>query len=369
MFLSLKTKESRFGAVRKQMAYHGIDILIARGSSAVRGDGAAFRFLTDFPNINIPLVLIFFREPDRPPVLLVESRFQAMRAAKNSWVEDIRLSNSFFQTLTAILREKGLDRATVGIDGLHNFPFLWGQKLEEMFPSLKLTEFGPALKKLRAYRTAEEIKLVRKSAALVDQAFIQGIKTIRPGKTEFEVMARMDFLLKSNGVEKTFNIISQGPKVDAYVPSPRKIKNKGMVFTELTANYGGFWTQLARAVSLGKPDQKLVKLHRGAVKAIKDALPFLKPGNKVSQPMSVMEQSVKSSGLGCTPVYGHIVGIDMVEDRPSPQNESEIVPGMVFIVHPWPTLDGSSLLWGETYLITDKGNQRLNKVGDNLIVL
>jgi Xaa-Pro aminopeptidase len=238
-----------------------------------------------------------------------------------------------------------------------------------MFPGVRLTEFGPVLKKLRAYRTPEEIKLVKKSAVLVDRAFSEGIKGIKPGKTEWEVMARMDFLLKSNGVEKTFNIISQGPKVDAYVPSARKIKNKGMIFTELTAAYGGFWTQLARAVSLGKPDAKLVKLHQGAVRAIKEALPHLKPGNRVSQPMSIMEQAVKSAGLGCTPVYGHIVGIDMVEDRPSPQNETEIVPGMVFIVHPWPILDGSSLLWGETYLITEKGNQRLNKVGDELIVL
>lgn len=369
MFLSLRTKECRFKAVRQQMTEQGIDVLIARGSSAVRGDGAAFRFLTDFPNINIPLVLIFFREARQPPVLLVESRFQAMRAAKHSWADDIRLSTDFFHSLAEVFSEQKLDRATVGIDGLHNFPFLWGEKIEEKFPGVTLKEFGPALKKLRACRAPEEIKLVKKSAALVDRAFTQGIKAIKPGKTEWEVMARMDFFLKSNGVEKTFNIISQGPKVDAYVPSARKIKNKGMVFTELTANYAGFWTQLARAVSLGRPDSKLVKLHQGAVKAIKEALPHLKPGNRISQPMSAMEQSVKSSGLGCTPVYGHIVGIDMVEDRPSPQNENEIVPGMVFIVHPWPTLDGCSLLWGETYLITEKGHQRLNQVGDELRVL
>lgn len=54
------------------MADQGIDALIARGSSAVRGDGAAFRFLTDFPNINIPLVLIFSKDPDQQPILLVD---------------------------------------------------------------------------------------------------------------------------------------------------------------------------------------------------------------------------------------------------------------------------------------------------------
>lgn len=369
MFLSNKEKEGRYQAVRQAMAEQGLDALIVRGSSAVRGDGAAFRFLADFPNINIPLVLLFFRNEREKPILLVESRFQAMRAGKQSWAGDIRLSTNFFQSLMEILKEKQLDQATIGIDGLHNFPFLWGQKIEESFPGIKLVEFGPMLKKLRAYRTPEEIRLVKKSAALVDRAFTEGIKHIKPGKTEWEIIARMDYILKSNGVEKSFNIISQGPKVDAYVPSARKIRKKGMVFTELTACYGGYWSQLARAVSLGKPDKSLVKLHQVAVQAIKAALPYLKPGFKVSKSMTVMEECVKSSGLGCTPVYGHIVGIDMVEDRPSPKNQTEIVPGMVFIVHPWPILDDSSLLWGETYLITEKGNQRLNRVGDELIVL
>jgi Xaa-Pro aminopeptidase len=130
--------------------------------------------------------------------------------------------------LTEVLREKQLG-APPSDRRLHNFPFLWGQRIEEMFPEVTLAEFGPVLKQLRAYRTAEEVKLVGKSAALVDRAFIEGIKSIKPGKTEWEVMARMDYLLKSQGVEKTFNIISQGPKVDAYVPSARKIKKKGMV--------------------------------------------------------------------------------------------------------------------------------------------
>src|SRR5512142_2345255 len=104
MFLSSSSKEARFEAVRKAMAEQGIDVLIARGSSAIRGDGAAFRFLTDFPNINIPLVLMFFRDQANPPVLLVESRFQAMRAEKNSWAGDLRLSGDFFGSLAEVLR-------------------------------------------------------------------------------------------------------------------------------------------------------------------------------------------------------------------------------------------------------------------------
>ena len=369
MFLSNKEKEVRYQAVRQEMAEQGLDAAIMRGSSAVRGDGASFRFLTDFPNVNIPLVLVFFKNDGQEPILLAESRFQADRAKQSSWIKDVRLSSNFLQSLLDIIREKDLVQARVGADGLDRFPLLWHQQIKNAFPDFTLTDFGSELKSLRQYRSPEAIRLVKRSALLVDLAFQQGLKYIKPGKTEWEVIAGIDCVLKSHGVEKSFNIISQGPKTNGYAPSGKKLAKKGMIFVEITACYGGYWTQLARAVSLGKPSEDLVKLHRVSVEAIKNALPYLRPGFKVSKPMSVMEDHVKSMGFEATPIYGHIVGIDMVEDRPTPKNETEITPGMVFIVHPWPVLGRSSLLWGETYLITEKGNQRLNKTGDELIVL
>lgn len=369
MFLSNREKEVRYQAVRREMAEQGLDALILRGSSAIRGEGASFRFLADFPNINIPLVLLFFAQQSHEPMMLVESRFQADRAEKYSWVKDVRLSSNFLQSLLEIIKEKNLARARVGVDGLDKFPLLWHLSIRESFPEFVLTDFGPALKNLRQYKSPEAIRLVKKSATLVDLAFKNGLKYIKPGKTEWEVIAGIDFVLKSHGVEKSFNIISRGPKTNGYAPSGRKIGRKGMVFVEITACYGGYWTQLARAVSLGKPAAELLKLHQVAVNAIQEALQYLRPGYRVSKPMSVMENFVRSRGFEVTPVYGHIVGIDMVEERPSPKNETEITPGMVFIVHPWPVLGRSSLLWGETYLITEKGNQRLNRVGDELVVL
>src|SRR5574341_377123 len=117
MFLSHNERESRHRAARQRMAEAGLDAIIVRGSSAVRGDGAGFRFLTNFPNINIPLVFLFFKNEAEKPILLVESRFQAMRAERQSWAEDIRLSTNFFQSLTEILKEKRLEQAAIGIDG------------------------------------------------------------------------------------------------------------------------------------------------------------------------------------------------------------------------------------------------------------
>jgi Xaa-Pro aminopeptidase len=369
MFLSNKTREARHRLTRQYMTEQNVDVLLVRGSSATRGEGANFRFLADFPNINIPLTLFFFRDENRPSIMLVESPFQTEKAKKYSWAQDVRRSTNFLQSVLGIFEEQGLGQATVGTDGLDKFPLLWFQEIKKSFPGFGLIDFTPVFKKIRMYKTDEEIRLHKKSAVLLDLAFKEGVKYIKPGNTEWEVIAQMDLRLKRHGVEKSFNIISLGPDAVGYPPSGRKIGKKGMVFVELTACYGGYWAQLARVVSLGKPDKTLLNLHRVAVEARDEALRYLRPGFTVSQSMTVMEEAVKKSGMEIKPIYGHISGLDLIEDRPTPKNETQIAPGMVFIVHPCPVSGKSSVLWGETYLITKAGNLRLNKVGDELITL
>jgi Xaa-Pro aminopeptidase len=351
------------------MKEQNIDVVIVRGSSATRGEGSNFRFLADFPNINIPLVLFFFRDEKEPTIMLVESPFQTEKAKQFSWAEDIRRSANFLQSVIEVIKEKRLGQARIGTDGLDKFPLLWYQEIKKTFPDLTLVDLTPVFRQMRMYKTEEEIRLVKKSASLLDLAFQEGVKYIKPGNTEWEVIAQMDMRLKRNGVEKSFNIISIGPDAIGYPPSGKKIGKKGMVFIELTACYRGYWAQLGRVVSLGRPGRTLLNLHRVALEAREEALRYLRPGFTVSQSMTAMEECVKKAGMSIRPIYGHISGLDLIEDRPSPKNETPIAPGMIFIVHPCPMLGKSSVLWGETYLTTQAGNQRLNKTADKLIVL
>jgi Xaa-Pro dipeptidase len=369
MYFSDQQKEARHQTLRKHMKEQGVDVVMVRGSSATRGEGSNFRYLADFPNINIPLVLFFFRDRKERSMMLVESPFQTEKAKRYSWAEDVRRSTNFLQSVLDFIKEKGLQKMKVAIDGFDKIPHLWVQEIQKSYPRLRFVDFSPVFKKMRMVKTDEEIRMVKKSAALLDLAFHEGLQYIRPGNTEWEVISQMDLRLKRYGVEKTFNIISLGPDAVGYPPSGKKIGKKGMVFIELTGTYGGYWAQLARVVSLGKPDKALVRLHQTALQARDATLKYLKPGFKVSEAISKMEEKIRESGMDLKPIYGHICGLDLIEDRPNPQNETPILPNMVFIIHPAPVLGRSSVAWGETYLITKNGNQRLNKVSDELMVL
>ena len=82
-----------------------------------------------------------------------------------------------------------------------------------------------------------------------------------------------------------------------------------------------------------------------------------------------MESFVSASGYLLKAPYGHISGIDLVEDRVSPRNEMALTPGMAVTIHPTVfTRDERNWTFcGETYLVTENGYERLNKAGDDLM--
>jgi Xaa-Pro dipeptidase len=140
---------------------------------------------------------------------------------------------------------------------------------------------------------------------------------------------------------------------------------------EITPRYEGYWTQLVRTVNVGEHNKDLEKLKMICQGATKEALKSLKPGKTIKDIVVSMEAYVKGCGYILKPPLGHLCGIDLVEARVSWQNEMEIKTGMAIIIHPTIfTPDGkTSFFWGETYLVTPDGYERLNKATDELLTL
>jgi len=63
--------------------------------------------------------------------------------------------------------------------------------------------------------------------------------------------------------------------------------------------------------------------------------------------------------------------VDLIEARVSLQNEALLEPGMAVILHPSVfTPEGkNNFFWGETYLVTRDGYERLHHSTDELLTL
>ena len=140
---------------------------------------------------------------------------------------------------------------------------------------------------------------------------------------------------------------------------------------EITPCVEGYWTQLVRTVNVGSPNVELEKLYRVSRKAIKNALNVFKPGKTVRDVVAAIDAHVESCGYVPKPPYGHVCGVDLIDARVSPENGQVLRPETAVILHP--TLftpdNKNSFFWGETYLVTDDGCERLNRASDELLTL
>jgi Xaa-Pro aminopeptidase len=254
----------------------------------------------------------------------------------------------------------------------------WYTRLQEAFPGIDWVETHDRILPLRLQKSPEEVDVLRTAALLADGSFEAGLKAIRSGMTEFEVIAEIEHFSRARGAEEHFTQIgsgkfsfSTGTNLVFYYPTQRRIEKGDSLLMEITPRYAGYWTQVVRAVNVGEPNADLEKLQKVARDILNTGLTQLKPGNTMKDVVLAMEAYAKHLGYPVGGAFGHMTGIDQIEGRVSSQNEMDLTPGTSIIIHPL-VFTPDRRNWtvsGETYLVTDSGYERLNKTSDELITI
>lgn len=375
---SAVVKESRYRAVRQALDTDNLKALILVGDTGV---GTHFygdlRYLTDYPVIYYRQVMVVF--PNSELVLFMDSsEAQRQGAADRSFVNDCRISSNFATDVADLLKDRGVIAGRVGVS-FEMLPTAWYLHFKKKLPQVEWEEVHERIMQVRLQRSQEEADVYRKGAALADGSFEAAVKFIRPGVSECEIVAEIEHFARARGAEDSFTLITSGKFAlgdgnmlpGLHAPSHRQIEIGDTVELEITPRYEGYWTQLARRVNVGNPNDALTEIHTLSCNAIKKGLECLEPGRTVADVFSAIKSHVIKSGYELKSAVGHICGVDLVESRLNGNNEMALTPGTAMIVHPRIfTPDGkSNSFWGETYLLTQEGYERLNHVGDEVLTI
>lgn len=316
--------------------------------------------------------------PDSEPVLFLYSQFGASSARRFSFVSDCRVSTNYIASVVELLRERGVSAGRLGVNS-EMVPMVWHEYLRKEMPGLDLVEVHDEIMEIRFKRSKEEVEMYRKGAALADAGFEAALKVIRPGVSEYQIIAEIEYAARKEGAEEHFTLIGSGKFAFGetsqlplpYNPSHRRIESGDTVVLEITPRYEGYWSQLVRMVNVGKPNHDLAKMQAVARDAVKAGLDQFKPGKKVKDVTAAMQSYIGTRGFVGKPPFGHICGVDLVEERVALDNGRIIEPGFVAILHPMVhTADGKNVIfWGETYLATSEGYERLHHATDELLTL
>ena len=315
--------------------------------------------------------------PDSEPVYFSPTTGKVTELKARSFLNDCRPSAFPITDTIEFLKERGISSGIIGVN-FEMLPAAWLARLKEAFPKIEWVETHDRILPLRLQKSREEVDILRTAASLADGSYEAGLKAIRPGMTEFEVIAEIEHFSRARGAEEHFTQIgsgkfsfSEGTNLIFYYPTQRRIEKGESLLMEITPRYAGYWTQVVRAVNVGQPNPDLEKLQKVSRDILNAGLEHFKPGNKMKDFVLAMEAYAKHLGYPVGGAFGHMTGIDQIEGRVSSQNELELTPGTSVIIHPL-VFTPDRRNWtvsGETYLVTENGYERLNKTSEALITV
>jgi Xaa-Pro aminopeptidase len=166
----------RFGRIQAEIAACGDDAWLVYGD--VERYGSLAYFSNFLPRTRSALALVP-RSGD--PVLLISVGLRDVPAAKTlTWVDDVRPFTRLPRTLVALIEEKGLQRARLGLASVEELMSVkeWTE-ISTALPDLRTVSRTRELARLRAGKDAAEREAVRRTARVVAGALDLAPRVLR----------------------------------------------------------------------------------------------------------------------------------------------------------------------------------------------
>ena len=321
--------------------------------------------------------------------LILLTRAPDLRQAQNtSIIKDIRIwmdkdNANPADELKNILSELELEKSNLGIE--YEAYGLTGRNAIRLNNSLEnfatLLDESELVSNLRVIKSPTEIVYVKKAAELADNAMEAAWKYAHADQNEAKILAEMQGAIFKGGGDYPANefIIGSGKNalLCRYQSEKRKLDEIDQLSLEWAGTYKHYHSAMFRTVPIGKVNDKQKKMYKACVEALKACENKLKPGNKVGEVFDIHADVFDGLGYKKSRMNacGYSLGTTFAPnwmDWPMLYTGNPVVlsPGMVFFMH-MILMDSDNQLamnLGETYLVTNSGNERLGKKKLDLVV-
>jgi len=345
-------------------------------------------------------VLWFPREGE--PLLAVRKSFE--RARTDSALQNI-VSLKSYSELPELMPNPG---ATIGLE-LDVLPVSTYQQIARHFPNSKLVDGSMAIRLARAVKTQYEIECIHHAARQLDVMFADVATQLRDGMAEYELCARIEFVLRMAGhqgltrvrrfnMEMFYGAVSFGDTAayphgfdgpvgvrGRYTAVPamgglQRLRRGDPVVIDVVGGYAGYIADGTRIYSLGPVSSELRDAHQFVLELNEWIEGQLMPGRLPGEIYEEIIRRVSNSpyasrfmGIGDNQVrfVAHSVGLELDEVPViAPKYNVPFEAGNVMAVEPKIFFEGIGGIGTEnTYLITNHGPERLTRAPQEIYVV
>jgi len=327
---------------------------------------------------------------DKKGNIILLTRAPDLRQAQNtSNIEDIRIwvdkdQSNPTDNLKIILNELNLNGKKIGIE--YEAYGMTGRNALRLNKSLDnychIEDQSELITKHRVIKSKEEIVYVKRAAQLADKALDEAWKFTKASASEAKILAEMQRVVLEGGGDYPANeyIIGSGHNalLCRYQSEKRTLSNNDQLSIEWAGTYKHYHSAMFRTILIGKADPKHIKMHEACIEALTNCEKKLIPNNTLGEVFDIHAKTFDNLGYNKARMNacGYSMGATFSPnwmDWPMlyTGNPYVIQPGNVFFMH-MILMDSDSNLamnLGETYLITENGNERLGKQKLDLVIL
>ena len=327
---------------------------------------------------------------DQKGNMILLTRAPDLRQAQNtSNIKDIRIwvdKNNSDPTheLKNILNELNLKGKNIGVE--YEAYGMTGRSAMKLNETLKnfctLGDHSELITALRVVKSDEEITYVKKAAELADKALDVVWKFAKKGVSESKILAEMNKVIFEGGGDYPANefIIGSGKNalLCRYQSEKQILSSPDQLTIEWAGTYKHYHSAMFRTIPIGKANKKHYEMHEACIAALKNCEKELIPGNKIGNVFDIHAKTFDDLGFKKARMNacGYSLGATFSPnwmDWPMlyTKNPYNIEVGNIFFLH-MILMDSDSQLamnLGETYLVNEKGSERLGKQKLDLVIL
>ncbi len=275
--------------------------------------------------------------PSKKEAFLLAPKMEYEKA-KLSRIKKVVLWNKkrLFDTVSENLRKRKISANTIGID-FSTFTLEANLGLKKSFPKSKIKDAGGICRKLRMFKTPEEIDFIRKGCKIADGIFSECIKNFSSFKTESDVAAFLEYKAKKLGYDVSFKPIvasGKGSSMPHYVPRNIPLR-KGFCVIDFGIKYNGYCTDMTRTIYIGKPSQKEIEIYNIVLDAEISTVNAVRENIRCAKIYEIAVSKLGKYKKNFIHGLGHGVGVE-IHEMPNlkPLSKDKLENNFVFTVEP-----------------------------------
>lgn len=309
-------------------------------------------------------------------ILITDSRYT--EAAKQE--SDFRIEECNHLRKTTDILQDMLEQENLRMIGYEDMSMLCSvfRQYQEALPMVQeWIPIGAAVTELRQIKTPEEIGYLRQAEAIGDAAFTKILDIMKPGMTELEIQAELEYQMMKCGASGTSfdTIVASGihSSMPHAIPSDKRIEKGDFVTMDFGCRYHGYCSDMTRTVVVGRASDKQKEIYQLVWRANHTVETLLHAGMVCREVDRIARDIIADGGYGECFGHGlgHSVGLEIHESPACNMRDDTVLkPNMIMTVEPGIYLPGfGGVRIEDMVVITENGHENLAHSDKKLIEL